>query len=211
MDMYTTTLGFFSEAGLVAIVLFLFFTFLVVVWWLGRAITRADQKRDEYNSKRDTDNANLVKSQIKIMQAQQSEFTKLNGVVIESLQEKNFLLAETTKTNKALAIVMNNLGKSISASQSESKKYFTNIEESLQPILEHLESERQYTLLMVGVIDKLAQNIANSDANSEKYCLECIQWKDALDARLENIETRIGLILEGIRNEESPNHSANAV
>lgn len=220
MEAYTTTLGFFSEASLIVIVLLLFFAFIVLVWWLGRAITYADQKRDEYNSKRDDDSAKLIKAQIQIMNTQQAEFGKLNTVIIESLKDKNALLQQNSKTNADLASAINNLGRIFDMGQNETNETLSRMldyltiskgqdsitHEKLSQILDHLQSEKQHTLLITGIVEKLAKELSEMDACDKDLCLE---WKKALDERLQSLDVRIDIILEGIRNEETPNRTSN--
>lgn len=212
MDAYSATLSAFINGPLAAVILFVLFVLIVGGVWLGRIITRADQKRDEYNAKRDEHNAkrdanntSLVKSQIEIMRGQQTEFARLNNVVIEALKEKNELLAETVKANRALAIVINNLGKSIVNGQTDSGLRFNEVTEQLKIILDNLQADKQYTLLMVDIISKLAKNVADLN-EGELQC--CTEWKEALNKRLESIESRMEVIMEGIKNEKI---SSNAV
>lgn len=212
MDILTAVLTFFNEAGIVVIVLFLFFAFLVVVWWLGRAITHADQKRDDNTAK-------LVSAQIEIMTIQQGEFGKLNKVIIESLQEKNTLLEKANETNANLTNAINNLGRIFDMGQNETNETLSKMldylafskgqdavmHDKLTQILDYLQSDKQNTLLIASLLDRFAKKLADIDGCDKEFC---VQWKEALNQRLQSLDTRIEIIQEGIKNEETTNYSS---
>lgn len=219
-DIYSEVVRVFSDAGIAGLVLLVLISFIFVFWRLLKLTNESEQKRDEYESKRNVDTIRLIEAQIKIMNAQQAEFGKLNSVIIESLKEKNELLDKNSKANAELATAINNLGKLFDIKQSETSSAIENaigylkatkendiiVNEKLQLILDQLKSERQNTMLMASTVDRLAKKISAIEARDTQFC---VKWKEALSERLKNIDTRIELIQEGIKNEKGSaiNHS----
>lgn len=219
-DIYSETVRIFSDAGIAGLVLLVLISFIFVFWRLLKLTNESEQKRDEYESKRNVDTIRLIEAQIKIMNAQQAEFGKLNSVIIESLKEKNELLEKNNKTSAKLATAITNLAKLFDIKQNETtnalesaisylkatKENDTIVNEKLQLILDQLNSERQNTMLMASIVDRLAKKISAIEANNAQFC---VKWKEALSERLKSIDTRIELIQEGIKNEKEivDNHS----
>lgn len=219
-DIYSETVRIFSDAGIAGLVLLVLISFIFVFWRLLKLTNESEQKRDEYESKRNVDTIRLIEAQIKIMNAQQAEFGKLNSVIIESLKEKNELLEKNNKTSAKLATAITNLAKLFDIKQNETtnalesaisylkatKENDAIVNEKLQLILDQLNSERQNTMLMASIVDRLAKKISAIEANNAQFC---VKWKEALSERLKSIDTRIELIQEGIKNEKEivDNHS----
>lgn len=222
-DIYSETVRIFGDAGIAGLVLLVLISFIFVFWRLLKLTNESEQKRDEYEAKRNVDTIRLIEAQIKIMNAQQAEFGKLNSVIIESLKEKNELLEKNNKTSTELATAITNLAKLFDIKQNETttalesaisylkatKENDAIVNEKLQLILDQLNSERENTMLMASIVDRLAKKISAIEANNAQFC---VKWKEALSERLKSIDTRIELIQEGIKNEKEivDNHSVSA-